>query len=185
MSLVGKLGRWLGAVNFLAALRDDDALATTVLRGAMSTIDFDKLAQIPVGAAPGIKVISPIIDFTAVGNTQVMNPLLGYTGLPISTLFVLTSAAGTQTAPPTVSIGTTGPNYNDLYVAGSTPTNGNHAAAVSSGTPSRSFANLTQSTVSLPNLNAGLFVRVSVGGTGTGGYVCQGRLVQLLSAFPT
>ncbi len=74
MSLVGKIGRWMQAANFLAALQDNDSLATALKNGTLSAADFAKLAAIPNFPIPGVYK-TPVIDLLGTGTYSFDTPL--------------------------------------------------------------------------------------------------------------
>jgi hypothetical protein len=162
--------------------------------GSMSAADFSKLAGYPATFSAGALSLAssdawglpyryqtPEIDLAATATTA-LTALAGYYFVSVTPKVVVTQAAGTQTAAPSIKIGNDAGHANTV-TASASPSNATHASCVSAGVPQ--VGSGLQSTLSALLINAGTPLVVDVtAGTGTGGYVCKGRIILLGLIYP-
>jgi hypothetical protein len=132
-----------------------------------------------VGAYPVETFQTPLLDLTKTyANIELVPARPGYypvgyvgAGFP---QWVIESASGTQTSPPTVQVGSDAAHQNTLALSAATPTN----AKVNVATPPTIVDGPTLAATTIQRIpNAPVFFDLTVPAAGTGGYSCMARLV--------
>lgn len=126
---------------------------------------------------------SPLLDLTtSYANVEILPARPGYYPLVISASWIIESASGTQTTPPTFQAGNDAAHTNILINQSTTPSNANVNAAAA---PCRAgFATTNTSAATKRIAGSTVYFDLTVPATGTGGYSCKAKLSLLVFWIP-
>jgi hypothetical protein len=150
----------------------------------IATADDSSRQWIEADLFGGIRVcMTPIMDLTATGSTLILPAIKGYYPSVYGERVILTTTTGALSTSPTRSIGNNVNQDNMLAAAAIT----SFATAFSTGAPSVSVGStsiLSTSAKALDMDGAPLYLKVTIGATGTGGFVLRGRYIYFCAYVP-
>lgn len=153
----------------------------------------DGLGPTPLGSSGAGSLVafshevyeSPTLDLTqTVSNVEIIPAKPGHVAAFVTgdAFWVIESVAGTQVTPPTIQMGSNAAHTNYIPSSAATPPNAdvNAATPPSISTFPTAAGNTVQRLANTP-----VFLDITAGASGTGGYACRARLSVLVRWMPS